>query len=571
MERRARRGHGLRAGGWLGAAFLLVLQPGIAWAQRLGGEFPVNTFINGNQQRSAVAAAPDGNFVVAWSSNGSAGTDDSGYSIQARRFGADGAALGDQFQVNSNTAQTQTYPSTATDADGNFIVVWESDESGGSIQGQRYDTAGTPVGGQFPVSTTDTAFRPAVAMAPDGSFVAVWSGGTFGPFSEGVRVLAQRFDATGARIGGEFEVNTITANNQWFPAVAFLPGGGFVVVFGSYVSAGTDTDGQSVQARLYDANGAPLGAEFQVNTFTQFSQTFPRVGVDAFGDFVVVWHSVGDLSDGPGNEVRARRYAAGGFPLGDDFQVNNTFTMGLQDFPDVAVDPAGGFAIVWENTNVSLPVQGRRYDPNGVPLGDQFTVSQSEGTGNPHIAVDASSRLVAVYENFAGGNSVDDIAGQRFAAPPGPIAVRGAVVKPGKLFKFIAKGDFTLPDATRDDPRVGGGALSFLGSSGGQTYPLPSSCWRGLGPSGDGSKGFRCSDTACKVIVTRKLIKGLCRGDTGPFTVPESGSVAIRLDVGPGTTHYCGLCGGTPRGNPERIFKQQLCPAPLVCPPTSGD
>jgi hypothetical protein len=560
----AGRSQGMLRRWWRHGAVLLVLRCAAAHAQPLGNEFQVNTYTTGNQQRASVAAAPAGDFVVAWSSNGSPGSDPSGYSIQARRYDAQGAAVGDQFQVNSSTAQTQTYPAVATDAVGNFVVVWDSNESGDSIQGQRYDSAGTPLGTQFQVNTTISTFRPAVSMAADGSFVAVWTGSTFGAGSEGARVLGQRFAADGTRVGGEFQVNTLTTDNQWFPSVAVLPDGGFVIVFGSYVSAGSDTDGQSVQARLYDANGVPLGAEFQVNTFTPGSQTFPDVSVDPAGDFVVAWHSTPRSSDPNDGEVYARRYGAGGTPLGLDFQIN-TYTTGLQQFPEVAMDPVGGFVVVWENVNVSLPVQGRRYDSSGTPLGDQFPVSMSPNTGGPHVAMDAESRFVAVFENFPGGSL--EIGGLRFAAPPGPIPVKIATIRPGKLFKFMATGEFRLPDPVLDNPAMAGGTLSFSGQfEEGGSYTLPPDCWRGLGPGGDGSKGFRCKDKICRVMVTEKLIKAVCKGDTGNFSLPDPGPVAIRLGVGMGTTHYCAQCGGTPRGNANRIFKQMNCAAPVACP-----
>ena len=378
-----------------------------------------------------------------------------------------------------------------------------------------------PLGGEFPVSTTEVAFRPAVSMNGDGSFVAVWVGSTFGAGSEFARVLGQRFATTGAPVGAEFQVNTLTTNNQWFPAVAVLPDGGFVVAFGSFASAGTDTDGQSVQARLYDANGTPLGAEFQVNTYTPEAQTFPEVAVDAFGGFVIAWHSTGSSTDINGGEIRARRYgAAGAIPLGEDFQIN-TYTTGHQQFPDVAMDPNGGFVVAWENVDVALPVQARRYDSSGAPLGDQFTVSPNGGAP-PHVAMDAASRFIAVFETFPGTGGGTEITGRRFAAPPGPIAVKVAVIVPGKLFKFVAKGQFQLPDPAVDNPTVDGATLRFIGASeSGQLYTLPPACWRGLGPGGDGSKGFRCKDTTCSVIVKEKVIKGVCKGELARSRCPN--------------------------------------------------
>ena len=42
-------------------------------------------------------------------------------------------------------------------------------------------------------------------------------------------------------------------------------GGGFVVVWRSDGSPGTDTDGRSIQGRVLDADGLPSTPQFQVN------------------------------------------------------------------------------------------------------------------------------------------------------------------------------------------------------------------------------------------------------------------------------------------------------------------
>ena len=49
---------------------------------------------------------PAGDFAVAFSSDGSDGSDTSSWSIQARRFSSDGSQIGKQCQVNSYTTGT---------------------------------------------------------------------------------------------------------------------------------------------------------------------------------------------------------------------------------------------------------------------------------------------------------------------------------------------------------------------------------------------------------------------------------------------------------------------------------
>jgi hypothetical protein len=147
-----------------------------------------------------------------------------------------------------------------------------------------------------------------------------------------------------------------------------------------------------------------------------------------------------------------------------------------------------------------------------------------------------------------------------------PIPGKATLIKPAKLFKFVAKGTFPLPNPLTDNPTTEGGTLSFVGTTGGQTYGLPAACWKGLGPGGDGSKGFKCKDAICRsVVVKEKVIKGTCKPDTGTFRLPESGDVDIVLTIGTGM-RYCARCGGTVAGNPDDVFKRQDCAAPAACP-----
>ncbi len=91
-----------------------------------------------------MAALADGDFVATWYSYGSSASDAYGHSIQGQRYAADGAALGGEFQVNSYTHNDQWSPAVSPLPDGGFVVAWQSDGSSGSdssgysIQGQRF-------------------------------------------------------------------------------------------------------------------------------------------------------------------------------------------------------------------------------------------------------------------------------------------------------------------------------------------------------------------------------------------------------------------------------------------------
>ena len=221
--------------------------------------------------------------------------------------------------------------------------------------GQRFDPAGMPIGAEFQVNTytTDSQRWPRVAAEPTGGFVVVWQSVSYSAGQDGDKsgVFGQRFDAAGTPVGGEFQVNSYTTGDQSYPAVAQDPDGGFVVVWesGGYYGA-QDGDRNGVFGQRFDAGGARAGAEFQVNSYTTGFQGSPAVAVDDSGNFVVVWAST-DFpvsEDGDRSGVFGQHFARTGEPLGDQFQVN-TYTAGDQGGPSIAAGADGRFVVVWQS------------------------------------------------------------------------------------------------------------------------------------------------------------------------------------------------------------------------------
>ncbi len=158
---------------------------GVLQATAQGVETLANTATGGTQDATttglprAVATDANGNFVVVWASS-NATQDGSGYGIYGQRFNAAGAKVGTEFRVNNYTTGDQTQPSVAMDANGNFVVAWTSNGQDGSVFGvyaQRYDASATKIGGEFKVNSTTASdqFTPIVAMNATGNFVVMWT------------------------------------------------------------------------------------------------------------------------------------------------------------------------------------------------------------------------------------------------------------------------------------------------------------------------------------------------------------------------------------------------------------
>jgi hypothetical protein len=235
---------------------------------------------------------------------GYSSADGSGDGVRAQRFDASGTAVGPELTVNTYTSGAQNRASIARGGNGHFIVVWDSFYQDGDwigLMGQRFDAAMVPQGSEFQVNTWTTSAQGNAGVAADGSggFVVVWQ--SYGqPGGHYFDVFAQRFAASGAALGGEFMVNTYTSGQQFAPRVA-MKDDGFVVVW-----AGEDGNYDGVFGQRFSGSGARLGGEFQVNAWTTESQNGPVVGMNTSGRFVVAWRSY--LQDGHDTGVFGQRF-----------------------------------------------------------------------------------------------------------------------------------------------------------------------------------------------------------------------------------------------------------------------
>jgi hypothetical protein len=375
-----------------------------------GSEFQINQFITGNQRPTSVAAAVDGGFVVVWDA---AAQDGSGYGVFARKYDAFGGP-GAEFQVNVYTTNPQSAGVVTVAADGSFLVAWHSSNqdlgsAGLGIYGRRYNSAGTAVGTEIHISTTTTGNQqnPSAASLPSGS-VVVWDspdGGVQG-------IFGQRLNTSGAPVGGEFPVNTYTSMTQQRARVAAAPDGRFVVV---WESQSQDGNGLSVFGRRYDGSGSPLSGEFQVNTYTTSNQAYPAVSMASDGSFVVLWASA--FQDGSQLGVFGQRFDPNGVREGSEFRVN-TWTTNNQSQPSVASASDGSFVVTWRSYAVEpmTGVRAQMYDAQGGATGQEFAVNTyiTGQQGFPFVSSAPNGAFVVVWRSGNQDGNVDGVFGQRY-------------------------------------------------------------------------------------------------------------------------------------------------------------
>ncbi|WP_428312500.1 hypothetical protein [Hydrocarboniphaga sp.] len=322
------------------------------------------------------------------------------------------SALAPEFRVNTTTQGNQSAPAVAAAADGRFVVVWESDSGNGDlndIYAQLYSSAGVKVGGEFRVNS-DTAERQtnaAVAMNASGDFVVAWNSATHVAATTGVFV--QRYGADGSARGAPIRVNAGERDIYALTAVAIAPSGEFIVVWperGRSLPVATNIVPGYIIAQRYNADGTPKEAPIQVQNSFLVNLRVPGVGIDNQGGFVVAWNS----------------------------------------------DAQPGYLTATSSLGQFLGIYARRYGADGKPLGLGFQVDAST-TGitvdRPVVAVAPSGAFALAWQtNTSSDWSTPGVALRRYdvngTALGAPITVDGARLKRKPAIAMAASGQVAV-------------------------------------------------------------------------------------------------------------------------------
>jgi hypothetical protein len=207
--------------------------------------------------------------------------------------------------------------------------------------------------------------------------------------------------------GANFQVNVNAQGSQLDVDVAQDTAGDTVFVW-----TDLSTAPQTVQARVYNPSGNPLGFSFIVGLESQ-PISHPRVAMTPLGEFTVVW--------GNPHTVFIRRFDRLGRPLGS---VNSTRQLapGTVQSPDVAVDAAGNAVVVWavsrfegdliflQRFNAANEAPGLQ----GVP--EMVNQNTFNGRGKPRVVLDAAGDILVSWDDYRTGN-LPDVWARRFDGP----------------------------------------------------------------------------------------------------------------------------------------------------------
>ena len=164
----------------------------------VGAEFITPSGTGVRDVSPSVSGDPNGGFVVVWATATVAG---SATVVSGRRYAADGTPVGAEFRVSDGTLP-KVSTSVAVAGDGTFVVGWGDYQSltPSRAVARRFDAAGAPLTPEVVANPSNSSFSGTasdVATDAAGNFFVVWKENT---------VKARKFQADGTPLTGDIVV-----------------------------------------------------------------------------------------------------------------------------------------------------------------------------------------------------------------------------------------------------------------------------------------------------------------------------------------------------------------------------
>jgi hypothetical protein len=343
-----------------------------------------------------IAALAGGGIAVIWDDEHTGGADASGTGVRLSTYDALGNALLTDVVVNSAVSGNQADASVSGLANGGFAVTWTDRGPRGAwatamVKAQLYDASGARVGGEFLVSdpaTATGAVESAVTALTNGNFAVAW----YDNYGQHVQV----FTASGQKVGTEIVADGYYAGIAVGPAIAALADGGFAVAFQSNSRANGDGDGSAIFVQAYDALARAAGETMRVNTSALGNQIDPAIVGLADGGFMVNWTDLGG-GGADDDEIRAQIFRP----------------VVVTPSVEIASNGAGGEAAITLDEGISAVTQVAALATNA---GDPLVYSISGGADAALFAIDSVTGALAFaaapdheYAADADGDNVYDV------------------------------------------------------------------------------------------------------------------------------------------------------------------
>ncbi|MGE0639420.1 MAG: hypothetical protein AB7G12_07175 [Thermoanaerobaculia bacterium] len=405
----------------------------------LSGEIAVSQPDGDFESFANVAANRQGGWGIAWQVESLDFNHPSG---RQRRLLRDGEALpGSLLDVPLR------YPDLGLDGEGYGVLVgiverpslggFEVDAYCTDIQGlPASETRRVDEGTISPASRVPLAVR--VATDTNRNSVVVWQEN---PRVSGVppSIFFRRLGANCSTMGGVGSLGSVGVIGRREPHVAFRGDGGFVLV---WVEGEQEAD-LHVRAQLFDREGTAAAPSIVVAPSGR-RPSHPTVAVGSAGTFAVVWKSDQvPATSGSGTGISARVFGADGVPLGGELALRSPRAPVTAESAVAALGES--FVAVWGEAGFieqGSAVYGRAFEALA-PVGEETVLNiRHTDPGNVRVATLAGNEFVVVWDDYAEGTLPPDVVARRFVlAPqvPGCVAAESALCLGAGRFRITVE------------------------------------------------------------------------------------------------------------------------------------
>ena len=190
-------------------------------------------------------------------------------------------------------------------------------------------------------ATTTSQVVPDVAVGPSGAAIAVWqdyrASPPANPFAQ-IDVYSSRRDPGTGTWASNTRINDVATGQQYKPSVTIDGNDNAYAVWVDRRNGRSD-----IYASKRSASSGTWGANARVNSTTKFdSQDYPAIAVSPAGDVIALWYRVANHK----SNIWAARLPAGGSSWGPEFRVTSNQSTQKQG-PRVAFGPTGTAHAVW--------------------------------------------------------------------------------------------------------------------------------------------------------------------------------------------------------------------------------